>query len=94
MTPEQQQSLIKMERLLEITLQQALNNTQKISYLADEVNHVTTGLEDITSPAEGIIEEVDCLTEQIEEATDLFVNSISAIQEMQAEVNRLRKQQE
>lgn len=94
MTPEQQQSLIEMELLLELTLQQACNSTQKISHLADEVHHVTTELEDITSPTEVVMKEVDCLTEQIEEATDMFVNSISVIQEMQAKVNRLRKQQE
>ena len=94
MTPEQQQSLIEMERLLERTLQQARHNNEKITHLADELNNVTTGLDSLMSSPEVIIQEVDCLTEQIQTATNIFVDSIGTIQEMQAKVNKLRRQQD
>ena len=74
MTPEQR--LTQMEKLLETTIKLTHKNTQKIDANTDAIANLT--------------ERVDKVTIQMGELTNIFIDSMAVIKEMQSQVRGLQ----
>ena len=81
MTPEQR--LIQMEKLLETTIKLTHKNTQKIDANNEAISNLTEKMDNLT-------DRVDTVTQQMGELTNIFIDSIGVIKEMQSQVRGLQ----
>ena len=88
LTPEQR--LTQIEKILQSAIQLSHSNTAKIDNLTEKVEANTEAIKANSEAIAGLTNRADRLTEQISTATDIFIDSIGVMREMQNEIKGLQ----
>ena len=88
LTPEQR--LTQMEKLLESAIKLSRKNASQIEANSAQIEANSQAIDRLTVKTEANSQAIDHLTVKMAEATDLFLDSIKVIKEMQKEVRGLQ----
>ena len=88
LTPKQR--LTQMEKLLESAIKLSHSHTSQIEANSQAIDRLTVKIEANSAQIEANSQAIDRLTVRMAEATDLFLDSMKVIKEMQKEVRGLQ----
>ena len=87
-TPEQR--LTQIEQILQSAIKLSHSNTAKIDALTEKVEANSEAIKANSEAIHNLTNRADRLTEQIATATDIFIDSIGVMREMQNEIKGLQ----